>query len=48
MIEFILILALTVLSAFFLPFWKAVVCAALLLLFYFAVEWFMDYDWRGK
>jgi hypothetical protein len=48
MIEFILILILSVLSAFFLPFWKAVVCIALLMLLYFAVEWFMDYDWRGK
>lgn len=48
MIEFILILALTVLSAFFLPFWKAVACIALLMLLYFAVEWFLDYDWRGK
>ena len=48
MIEFILILILSVLSAFFLPFWKAVVYIALLMLLYFAVEWLMDYDWRGK
>lgn len=47
-LDLILVAVLIALCLFFIPFWKAVISVTVLVLIGFAVEWLLDFDWRGK
>jgi len=47
-LDLILFGVLIALCVFYISVWKAVIAVTVLVLIGFAVEWLLDFDWRGK
>jgi hypothetical protein len=47
-LDLILFGVLAALCIFYITVWKVVIAVTVLTIAYFAVEWLLDFDWRGK